>query len=126
MVFLVRSAELPAGLVGLLIGLASLGGVIGAALAARVHAGAVAVNETHHVLWGSVGAPVGGVGASGYGSRHGREGLWETTRTQTVVVQHGVHTGRGLGMRQVHELGTEVWPRLLTRVLRLERRLRLP
>ncbi|NED49812.1 MFS transporter [Micromonospora aurantiaca] len=35
-VFLVRSAELPAGLVGLLIGLASLGGVIGAALAARL------------------------------------------------------------------------------------------
>ncbi len=98
----------------------------GAALAARVHAGAVAVNETHHVLWGSTGAPVGGVGASGYGSRHGREGLWETTRAQTVVVQHGVHTGRGLGMRQVHELGNEVWPRVLTRVLRLERRLRLP
>ncbi|MDG4799740.1 MFS transporter [Micromonospora sp. WMMD980] len=35
-VFLVRSADLPAGLVGPLIGLASLGGVIGAALAARL------------------------------------------------------------------------------------------
>ncbi|MCZ7436478.1 MFS transporter [Micromonospora sp. WMMC241] len=35
-VFLVRSADLPAGLVGLLIGLASLGGVVGAALAARL------------------------------------------------------------------------------------------
>ncbi|WP_433282164.1 MFS transporter [Micromonospora sp. CA-244673] len=32
-VFLVRSAELPAGLVGLLIGLASVGGLVGAALA---------------------------------------------------------------------------------------------
>ncbi|WBC16939.1 MFS transporter [Micromonospora sp. WMMA1998] len=35
-VFLVRSAHLPAGLVGLLIGLASLGGVVGAASAARL------------------------------------------------------------------------------------------
>jgi len=100
--------------------------VRGAALAARVRAGAVVVNDTHHLLWGSVGAPIGGVGASGYGRRHGREGLWETTWTQTVVAQRGVHTGRGLGMRQAHELGTEVWPRVLTRLLQLERGLRLP
>lgn len=98
----------------------------GTALAARVRAGAVAVNDTHHLLWGSAGAPLGGVGASGYGRRHGREGLWETTTTQTVAAQRGVHTGRGLGMRQVHELGAEVWPRVLTRLLRAERALRLP
>ncbi|GAA3760267.1 MFS transporter [Micromonospora maritima] len=35
-VFLVRSAHLPAGLVGLLVGLASLGGLVGAACAARL------------------------------------------------------------------------------------------
>ncbi|NES12145.1 MULTISPECIES: MFS transporter [Micromonospora] len=35
-VFLVRSAELPAGLVGVLIGLASVGGLVGAALATRL------------------------------------------------------------------------------------------
>ncbi|WP_043599053.1 succinic semialdehyde dehydrogenase [Cellulomonas flavigena] len=98
----------------------------GTALAARVRAGMVAVNDTHHVLWGSVGAPVGGVGASGHGRRHGREGLWETTWTQSVVAQRGVHTGRGLGMRHVHDLGTEVWPRVLTRLLEVERALRLP
>jgi len=98
----------------------------GAALAARVRAGAVVVNDTHHVLWGSVGAPLGGVGASGYGRRHGREGLWETTWTQTVVAQRGVHTGRGIGMRQLHDLGADVWPRVVTRLLRAERSLRLP
>lgn len=98
----------------------------GAALAARVRAGAVLVNDTHHLLWGSVGAPIGGVGASGHGRRHGREGLWETTWTQSVVAQRGVHVGRTLGMRQVHELGTEMVPRVLTRLLRLERALRLP
>lgn len=98
----------------------------GAELAARVRAGAVTVNDTHHLLWGSVGAPIGGVGASGHGRRHGREGLWETTWTQSVVAQRGVHTGRGLGMRQVVELGTPVWPGVLTRLLRLERLLRIP
>ncbi|UZN02173.1 succinic semialdehyde dehydrogenase [Cellulomonas sp. S1-8] len=98
----------------------------GRALAARVRAGAVAVNDTHHVLWGSVGAPIGGVGASGHGRRHGREGLWETTWTQTVVAQRGVHTGRGIGMRQIHELGPDVWPRVVTRLLRAQRVLRLP
>jgi len=98
----------------------------GTRLAARVRAGAVTVNDTHHLLWGSVGAPIGGVGASGYGRRHGREGLWETTWTQAVVAQRGVHSGRGVGMRQVHELDPEVWPRVLTRLLRLERALRLP
>ncbi|MBO0920583.1 aldehyde dehydrogenase family protein [Cellulomonas sp. zg-ZUI222] len=98
----------------------------GTALAARVRAGAVSVNDTHQLLWGSVGAPLGGVGASGHGRRHGREGLWETTWTQSVVAQRGVHGSRGLGMRQVHELGSDVWPRALTRLLRLERALRLP
>jgi len=98
----------------------------GTALAARTRAGAVVVNDTHHLLWGSVGVPIGGVGASGFGRRHGREGLWETTWTQGVVAQRGVHDGRGLGMRELHELGPEVWPRVLTRLLRAERTLRLP
>ncbi|MFS0704483.1 succinic semialdehyde dehydrogenase [Cellulomonas sp. 179-A 9B4 NHS] len=98
----------------------------GRAVAARVRAGAVVVNETHQTLWGSVGAPIGGVGASGHGRRHGREGLWATTWEQSVVVQRGVHGGRGLGMGQVHELGTEVWPRVLTRALEVQRALRLP
>lgn len=98
----------------------------GAALSARVRAGAVSVNDTHQLLWGSVGAPIGGVGASGHGRRHGREGLWETTWTQSVVGQRGVHTRRGIGLREVHELGREVWPRVLTRLLEVERALRLP
>lgn len=95
-------------------------------LAARVRAGAVVVNETHHALWGSVGAPVGGVGASGYGRRHGREGLWAATWEQSVVVQRGVHSGRGFGIAQAYALGTEVWPRVLTRALEVQRALRLP
>lgn len=98
----------------------------GAALAARVRAGAVVVDDGAELAWGSVDAPLGGVGASGQGRRHGREGLWETTWTQTVVAQRGVHTGRGIGLRQLHELGTATWPRVAERLLRVERALRLP
>jgi len=58
-------------------------------LAARVRAGTVVVNEVHLLAWGSVGAPIGGTGASGYGRRYGREGLHEVTRAHVVLTQHG-------------------------------------
>lgn len=101
----------------------------GAALAERVHAGSVNVNEAYVATWGSVGAPQGGVGASGIGHRHGREGLWETTRTQTVAVQHGVHGvlgAPGIGLHRLFDLGTETWPRVYTEALRAMKALRLP
>jgi len=103
----------------------------GAALAARLRAGTVNVNEGYVAAWGSVGAPQGGVGASGFGRRHGREGLWETTRTQTVAVQRGVHGllgGRvpGFGLRRLFDLGPETWPDVFTAALRIMRAARLP
>jgi len=101
----------------------------GAALARRVRAGTVNVNEGYAAAWGSVGAPQGGVGASGYGHRHGREGLWETTRLQTVAVQRGTHGVAGLpgfGLRRLYDLGPETWTRVLTELLRVMKRLRLP
>lgn len=96
----------------------------GADLARRVRVGTVNVNEGYVATWGSVAAPQGGVGASGYGHRHGREGLWETTRVQTVAVQHGVHAG--VGLHRLFDLGTETWPRVYTEVLRAMRSARLP
>ena len=101
----------------------------GAAIAARVRAGTVNVNEGYVSTWGSVGAPQGGVGSSGIGSRHGREGLWETTRVQTVAVQHGVHGvlgSPGIGLHRLFDLGTETWPRVFTEALRTMKRLHLP
>ncbi|KQY47307.1 succinic semialdehyde dehydrogenase [Cellulomonas sp. Root137] len=101
----------------------------GAALAERVRVGTVNVNEGYVATWGSVGAPQGGVGASGIGSRHGREGLWASTRVQTVAVQHGVHGvlgGPGVGLHRMFDLGTETWPRVYTEVLRTLKALRLP
>ena len=101
----------------------------GAALARRVHAGTVNVNEGYVATWGSVGAPQGGWGASGIGVRHGREGLWETTRLQSVAVQHGAHGALGLppfGLRRLFELGTDVWPQVYTELLRVMKAARLP
>lgn len=101
----------------------------GAALAARVRSGSVNVNEGYVATWGSVGAPQGGIGSSGIGSRHGREGLWATTRTQTIAVQHGVHGvlgGPGVGLHRMFDLGTETWPRLYTEALRAMKAFRLP
>ncbi|GEL94513.1 succinic semialdehyde dehydrogenase [Cellulomonas composti] len=103
----------------------------GAALARRVHAGSVNVNEGYVATWGSVAAPQGGVGSSGIGVRHGREGLWETTRLQTVSVQRGAHGLLGglvppIGLRRLFELGPEVWPQVYTELLRAMKSARLP
>jgi succinate-semialdehyde dehydrogenase/glutarate-semialdehyde dehydrogenase len=58
-------------------------------LAAGLRTGTVVVNEVHLLAWGSVAAPVGGTGTSGYGRRYGREGLHEVTRAHVVLTQHG-------------------------------------
>ena len=59
----------------------------GRALAARIQAGTVNVNEAYGAAWGSIGAPMGGMKASGLGRRHGVEGLLKYTESQTVAVQ---------------------------------------
>ncbi|BDZ43126.1 hypothetical protein GCM10025865_24250 [Paraoerskovia sediminicola] len=65
----------------------------GAAVAAGVRAGTVNVNEAFAAAWGSVDAPMGGMGASGLGRRHGAVGLLKYTESQTVAVQRGVTLG---------------------------------
>lgn len=92
--------------------------------AARVRAGTVTVNEGYAAVWGSTGVPLGGIKESGRGHRHGPEGLWATTWTQTVAVQRGAHHGLGLG--RLYALPAERWTTLFTRWLRLMRALRLP
>lgn len=103
----------------------------GAALARRVRTGSVNVNEGYVASWGSAGAPTGGVGSSGYGVRHGREGLWETTRLQTVAVQHAAHglvgtRGPGIGLRRLFDLGAQTWPAVFTELLKVMKAARLP
>jgi succinate-semialdehyde dehydrogenase/glutarate-semialdehyde dehydrogenase len=56
-------------------------------VAGRLRAGTVNLNEAFAAAWGSVDAPMGGMGASGLGRRHGVEGLLKYTEAQTVARQ---------------------------------------
>jgi acyl-CoA reductase-like NAD-dependent aldehyde dehydrogenase len=57
------------------------------ALAARIRAGSVNVNDGYVAAIGSVAAPMGGMGDSGVGRRHGPDGLLRYTESQTVATQ---------------------------------------
>ena len=57
------------------------------ALALRIEAGTVNVNEAYSAAWASIDAPMGGVKDSGLGRRHGIEGLLKYTDAQTIAEQ---------------------------------------
>ena len=92
-------------------------------LAARLRTGSVTVNEGYTAAWGSTAAPMGGTRDSGWGRRHGAEGIHATTWTQTVAVQRGVH--RGLGLGRFFDRPAEQWTEWFTTALRWQRRLGL-
>jgi succinate-semialdehyde dehydrogenase/glutarate-semialdehyde dehydrogenase len=93
-------------------------------LAARVEAGTVVVNDGYASAWGSAGAPMGGMKASGQGRRHGREAIEAVTEAQTVAVQRGL--GAGVSMDTLYRLGGDTPSAVLTTALRTMRRLRMP
>jgi succinate-semialdehyde dehydrogenase / glutarate-semialdehyde dehydrogenase len=88
-------------------------------VAARLRAGTVNVNEGYGAAWGSIEAPMGGMGDSGLGRRHGTEGLLKYTEAQTVAVQRLVPLAPPFGMPD------ERYARLMTRSLKLMKTLRL-
>ena len=57
------------------------------AIATRLQAGLVNINEAYAAAWGSVDSPMGGVKDSGPGRRHGLDGLLSATWSQTVAAQ---------------------------------------
>lgn len=57
------------------------------ALARRIEAGSVNVNEGFTASWTSTDAPMGGFKESGVGRRHGRDGIVKYTNVQTVASQ---------------------------------------
>jgi succinate-semialdehyde dehydrogenase / glutarate-semialdehyde dehydrogenase len=59
----------------------------GRAIAERILAGTVNVNDGYSSAWASLDAPMGGMKASGVGRRHGREGLLKYTESRTVAVR---------------------------------------
>ncbi|WP_460458876.1 succinic semialdehyde dehydrogenase, partial [Angustibacter peucedani] len=88
----------------------------GRRIASRVVAGTVNVNEAYAAAWGSVGAPMGGMRASGLGRRHGAEGIRKYTETQNVTVQ------RLLGFGAPFGLSSQQWARTLTVALKVMKR----
>ncbi|MFH8220915.1 succinic semialdehyde dehydrogenase [Streptomyces sp. NPDC018057] len=88
-------------------------GARGRAVAARIHAGTVNVNEGFAAAWGSVDAPMGGMGDSGLGRRHGAEGILKYTEAQTIAHQ------RVQGLTPPARIRPETWAALLTGALRL-------
>jgi succinate-semialdehyde dehydrogenase/glutarate-semialdehyde dehydrogenase len=85
----------------------------GRAMARRIQAGTVNVNEAYGATWGSTGAPMGGMKASGLGRRHGLEGLMKYTESQTVSVQRLVGLGAQFGRSD------QQWAGHLTTVVRV-------
>jgi succinate-semialdehyde dehydrogenase / glutarate-semialdehyde dehydrogenase len=89
-------------------------------LARRLRAGTVNLNEAYAAAWASVDAPMGGVGDSGLGRRHGRDGIWKYTEIQTVASQ------RLLPVGAVPGLSDERTAQVLTAGIRLLGRLPRP
>ncbi|GIG26875.1 succinic semialdehyde dehydrogenase [Cellulomonas denverensis] len=89
----------------------------GRAVADRLRVGSVDANEGYQASWGSWAAPQGGRADSGWGARHGAEGLLALTRSRTVAVQRGVHAGLGPG--RLLSGPPEHWAPLLLSGLRL-------
>ncbi|WP_280301575.1 succinic semialdehyde dehydrogenase [Nocardia neocaledoniensis] len=92
-------------------------GAAGRAVAARLRAGTVNVNEAFAAAWGSIDAPMGGMGDSGLGRRHGADGLRKYTEPQTVAHQ------RLQGFAPPRGVSHERWSRVLTLALGAWRRL---
>ena len=72
----------------------------GSAVARRLDAGNVNVNEGYAATWGSYGSPMGGWKASGVGARHGRDGLLKYTRAKTIARQTMVPIAPFAGLTQ--------------------------
>ncbi len=70
----------------------------GEAIAARLHSGTVNVDEGYAPAWGTTGAPMGGMGVSGMGRRHGADGLLKYTEPQTIATTRMLNLGGPRGL----------------------------
>jgi succinate-semialdehyde dehydrogenase / glutarate-semialdehyde dehydrogenase len=87
--------------------------------ALRLHSGMVNVNEAYGAAFGSVGAPIGGMGDSGLGRRNGAEGIHRYTEVQTIARQTLLPIAPWFGW------SAEKYAKQLSSSLRLLKRLRL-
>lgn len=85
---------------------------VGEEIATRLRSGTVNVNEGYAFAWGSLSAPMGGMGLSGVGRRHGAEGLLKYTEAQTIA------TARVLNLDPPFGMPAAVWQKSLLPIVR--------
>lgn len=88
----------------------------GVAVARRIRAGMVNVNEGYGATWGSHDLPAGGMGVSGVGRRHGRDGILRYTEPQAISVQ------RLIGLAPPDNVAYDVFARAFTAYSKVMRR----
>jgi succinate-semialdehyde dehydrogenase/glutarate-semialdehyde dehydrogenase len=89
----------------------------GEQIAARLRSGTVNVNEGYAFAWGSLSAPMGGMGISGVGRRHGPEGLLKYAESQTVA------TARVFNLDAPFGVPATLWQKSLLPIVRTVMRL---
>ena len=85
----------------------------GEAIARRIRAGSVNVDEGYVPAFASIGAPMGGMGRSGLGRRNGAEGLLKYTEPQAVA------TTRIKNLDTPSLLSDDQWQRVQTPLMKL-------
>lgn len=85
----------------------------------KIKSGSVNVNDGFAATFGSVAAPMGGMGDSGLGRRHGIEGLMRFTESQTISIHPTFITGPKFGISE------QRWNVVMTKAIRLLRKLRI-
>lgn len=88
-------------------------------IATRIRCGTVNVNEGYIAAWGSNGSPMGGMGESGLGRRHGAEGILKYTESQNISVQHGTP------FRVPRVVPEQAWARSMSTGMKLMKGLRI-
>lgn len=84
----------------------------GQRIAARLRSGTVNFDEGYAFAWGSLSAPMGGMGLSGVGRRHGPEGLLKYTESQTIA------TARVFNLDPPFGIPATVWQKSLLPIVR--------
>ncbi len=82
-------------------------------VAERLRCGTVNINEVYGATWSATALPMGGMGDSGLGRRHGAEGLLKFTEAQAVGWQRGFPLAPfGLVTARQFERATTAWLRV--------------
>ena len=84
----------------------------GEKIGARLRSGTVNVDEGYAFAWGSLSAPMGGMGISGVGRRHGPEGLLKYTEPQTIAAARVFNLDAPFGLPNI------IWQKSLLPIVR--------